>query len=43
MQVQFEYHYVKGTARLTPVLIPDPASNKKENWEVWAIQFMYWF
>jgi hypothetical protein len=43
MQVQFEYHYIKGTARLTPVLIPDPASNLKENWQVWALQMMYWF
>lgn len=43
MQVQLEYHYIKGTARLTPVLIPDPASNKKENWQVLALQFMYWF
>ncbi len=43
MQVQFEYHAIKGTARLTPVLIPDPATNKKENWDLWALQFMYWF
>lgn len=43
MQIQFEYHAIKGTARLTPVLIPDPASNKKEHWQLWALQFMYWF
>jgi len=43
MQIQLEYHAIKGTARLTPVLIPDPATNNQEHWQLWAAQFMYWF
>ncbi|AWB56550.1 hypothetical protein [Colwellia sp. Arc7-D] len=38
-----EYHWMKGAARLSPVILPDPIANDSKNWQVWAIQFMYWF
>lgn len=38
-----EYHWVKGAAKLTPVVLPNPAINDSENWDMWAIQLMYWF
>jgi len=42
-RMQFEYHYIKGTARLTPVVLPNPKINNSENWQLWAVQLMYWF
>lgn len=42
-RVQFEYHYIKGTARLTPVVLPNPHINDSKNWQLWAVQLMYWF
>jgi len=42
-RMQIEYHWVKGTARLTPVVSPNLAVNNSEKWDMWAIQFMYWF
>lgn len=38
-----EYHWVKGAARLSPIVQPDPIANDSKNWQMWAIQFMYWF
>ena len=43
LQLQVEQHWVKGTARLTPVVIPDPTVNKREYWQMWAAQLIYWF
>lgn len=43
MQIQFEHHWFEGTARLTPVVLPNPRINDKKHWQVWAVQFMYWF
>lgn len=43
MQVQFEHHWFEGTARLTPVVVPNPRINANKHWRTWAIQFMYWF
>ncbi len=43
MQIQFEHHWFEGTARLTPVVLPNPNINHKKHWQAWAIQFMYWF
>ena len=42
-RVNAEYHWVEGTARLSPIVQPDPIANNSKNWQVWAIQFMYWF
>jgi hypothetical protein len=38
-----EYHWMQGGARLSPLVQPDPIANDSEYWQVWAIQFMYWF
>ena len=38
-----EYHWMEGGARLSPITQPDPLANPSKNWQVWAIQFMYWF
>ncbi|MEH6597124.1 MAG: hypothetical protein V7736_16440 [Colwellia polaris] len=42
-RVNAEYHWVEGTARLSPIVQPDPIANNSKNWQVWAIQLMYWF
>ena len=42
-RLQGEFHRVKGTGRLAPILVPDLVNNKNEYWNVWAVQVMYWF
>ena len=42
-RVNAEYHWMQGAARLSPVILPDPIANDSKNWQVWAIQLMYWF
>ncbi len=41
--LRLEYHWVKGTGRLTPVVVPNPQINDSEYWQMWAAQLMYWF
>jgi hypothetical protein len=43
IQVQAEYHKVKGTARLAPIFAPDTIINANKYWDMWAVQLMYWF
>jgi len=43
LRLQMEYHWVKGTARLTPVVNPNVKVNNQERWDMWALQLMYWF
>ncbi|WP_448245515.1 hypothetical protein [Thalassotalea agariperforans] len=43
LKLQFEHHWVQGTARLTPLIIPDPTNNPQEHWQLTALQLMYWF
>ena len=43
IRVQFEHHWFEGTARLTPVVLPDPTINDEKYWNMWAVQLMYWF
>ncbi len=43
MQIQLEHHWVKGTARLTPVVFPDPTVNYNKYWHISALQFITWF
>ncbi len=38
-----EYHWVRGAGRLTPVVVPNTQINDSEDWQMWAIQLMYWF
>jgi len=42
-QIQFEHHWYEGTARLTPVVLPNGLLNDSKNWQTWAVQLMYWF
>lgn len=42
-RVNAEYHWMEGGARLSPIVQPDPIANNSKYWQVWAIQFMYWF
>lgn len=43
LRLRFEYHWFQGAGRLTPVVLPKPDINKNKNWQLWAIQLMYWF
>ena len=43
MRVDLEHHWVEGTSRLTPVVMPNTVVNNQRRWNMWAIQFMYWF
>lgn len=42
-RINAEFHWMQGGARLSPIVQPDPIANDSKNWQVWAIQFMYWF
>ncbi len=43
LSLRLEYHWVRGTGRLTPVVVPNPRVNDSEYWQMWAVQLMYWF
>ncbi|XQW85459.1 hypothetical protein ACOYR1_01650 [Thalassotalea piscium] len=43
LKLQLEQHWIKGTARLTPVVIPDPLANTNEYWQISTLQMTYWF
>ena len=40
---RMEYHWVNGAGRLTPVVVPNVTLNNSEDWQMWAVQLMYWF
>jgi len=40
---RMEYHWVKGAGRLTPIVVPNTQINDSEDWQMWAVQLMYWF
>jgi hypothetical protein len=42
LRVKAEYHWMKGAARLNPIVLPNPEVNRK-HWNMWAVQLMYWF
>lgn len=42
-RTQVEFHRVKGTGRLAPLLFPDVEANSQKYWNIWAAQLMYWF
>jgi len=42
-QLQAEHHWVDGTGRLSPSLVPDLNINKQRYWQLWALQLTYWF
>jgi len=43
LRLRLEYHWFQGAGRLTPVVLPNPIANANENWQLWAMQLMYWF
>lgn len=43
IQLQADFHRVKGTGRLAPIFTPDTVLNTSKYWNMWAIQLMYWF
>ncbi|KKO46243.1 hypothetical protein WG68_05580 [Arsukibacterium ikkense] len=42
-RLQGEHHWVDGTGRLSPSVIPDLLNNQQRYWQLWAVQLMYWF
>lgn len=42
LRVNAELHWMEGSARLNPIVLPNPIVNK-EHWKMWAVQLMYWF
>ncbi|MFQ3276411.1 MAG: hypothetical protein ACI9VO_000421 [Colwellia sp.] len=40
---RMEYHWVNGAGRLTPVVMPNTLINDSKDWNMWAVQLMYWF
>lgn len=43
LRLQAEQHWVDGTGRLSPSLVPDLSRNQQRYWQLWALQLMYWF
>ena len=43
LRLRLEYHWFQGAGRLTPVVLPNPSINDNKNWQLWAMQLMYWF
>ena len=43
LRLRLEYHWFQGAGRLTPVVLPNPKINDSKNWQLWAMQLMYWF
>lgn len=42
-RVHSEFHRVKGTGRLAPIIIPNTELNTDKYWNIWAIEVMHWF
>lgn len=43
VRFDIEHHWITGTARLTPLLIPDVVRNSEKNRQLSLIQISYWF
>lgn len=43
LSLRLEYHWFQGAGRLTPVVLPNSQINDSKNWQLWAVQLMYWF
>lgn len=43
LELQIEHHWIEGTARLTPLVIPDPTANSQKHWQITSAQLTYWF
>lgn len=42
-RLQAEHHWVDGTGRLSPSLVPRLDINQQRYWQAWALHLMYWF
>lgn len=43
LKLQIEHHWIQGTARLTPLVVPDPIANPQEHWQLTALLLTHWF
>lgn len=43
LSLQLEYHYVEGTGRIGPIIVPNTKNNPEKYWDIWALQLMYWY
>jgi len=43
LRLKLEYHWITGTARLGPNVVPDVVVNTSRHHSLWAFQLMYWF
>jgi len=43
LQLSAEIHWMEGTGRVAPVVIPNLAVNTREYWQLYAVQLMYRF
>jgi len=42
-RLQAEHHWVEGAARTNGLLNPQMHRQTERNWQMWAVQLMYWF
>lgn len=42
-EIQLEHHWYDGTARLMPLLMPNPIANNQAKWQLSALQLIFWF
>ncbi|MBZ9613389.1 hypothetical protein [Rheinheimera maricola] len=43
LRISAEAHFVEGTGRLSPVILPDLVANQHKYWQLYAVQLMYRF
>ena len=43
LRLKLEYHFIEGTGRLGPNVIPDVVVNRSPTHDIWALQLLYWF
>ncbi len=42
-RLKLEYHWIEGTGRLGPNVVPDVVVNGQRIHNIWAVQLLYWF
>lgn len=42
-RIKLEYHWILGTGRLGPNVVPDVEVNHHRQHDIWALQLLYWF
>ena len=43
LRLKLEYHWITGTGRLGPNVVPAVEINRSRQHDLWAVQLMYWF